>query len=307
MPVTVHKLTEYTGHKGSIFAMALSADERYLYSSGDDGVVARWDLHKAEDSGEGVMKAGNGIYSLLEIPAHNLLAAGGSDGTVHLVDLTRKEVVHTYRKTPSAIFGFYFEARRDYLWVLHGGGALSVLRLPDGEERGYQRLAQDHLRAVAVDPEHHHLYLGASDNHIRRFDLDTGTVSQDWEAHENSVFSLALHHDNHYLLSGGRDAHFKVWDLQNGHQLMRSVPAHNFTVNDIAFSPTGDHFVTASRDKTFKLWDAYEFELLKVVDLARYQGHSHSVNRIKWLKADNSVISCSDDRRLIRWRLDVDG
>jgi len=303
--VEVSKLGEYTGHKGSIFALVADAAGRYAYTAGDDGVVARWDLQGPEDLGSGIIQASTAIYALTLAPLHGYLMAGGSDGTVYIIDLARQEVVHTHRKTEGAIYGLQYEPGRDLLWMLHAHGALSVLRVADFSERGYARIGQNHLRSIESTANGTHWLLGSSDHHIYYFNRQNGQVEHSWQAHDNSVFALKLHPAGHYLLSGGRDAHLKVWDQQQQFRLLRSIPAHHFTVNHIALHPNGDYFVTASRDKTLKLWDAYQFELLKVIDFARYEGHIHSVNRLVWLSQDNSLLSCSDDRRLIRWRLTI--
>jgi WD40 repeat protein len=177
--------------------------------------------------------------------------------------------------------------------------------MADFSERGYARIGQDHLRSLASTSNGAHWLIGSSDHHIYAFNRQTGQVDQQWLAHDNSVFALQLHQAGHYLLSGGRDAYLNVWDQQQQFKLIKRIPAHNFTINDIAMHPSGDFFVTASRDKTIKVWDAYQFELLKVIDHARYDGHIHSVNRLLWLSQDNSLLSCSDDRRLLRWRITV--
>ena len=303
--VAVELADEYTGHRGSIFALVADQAERYAYTAGDDGVVARWDLQGPADLGSGVMQAGTAIYALALMPVHGYLAAGGSDGTVYFVDLAKQEVVHTHRKTTGAIYGLHYEPGRDLLWLLHAQGALSVIRVADFSERGYARIGQNHLRSIEDCGDGVHFLIGSSDQHIYYFDRRRGKVAHQWQAHDNSVFALRLHQAGHYLLSGGRDAHLNVWDQRRHFHLIKRIPAHNFTINHIAMHPGGDYFVTASRDKTLKLWDAYQWELLKVIDHARDEGHVHSVNRLLWLSHDNSLLSCSDDRRLLRWRITV--
>lgn len=305
--VKVEQIGEYTGHRGSIFAMVVDADEHLAYSSGDDGVVARWNLRGTPDLGEAVMKAGNAIYALALAEDLSYLAAGGSDGTVFIVDLKSNDIVHTYRKTEGSVYGLYYEPHSQLLWILHAMGAFSVLHLGTFEERGYQRIAENHLRSFEVDPETGYFFIGSSDHHIYCFDRQAAKIIRKWKAHDNSVFALKLHPAGKYLLSGGRDAYLNVWDLQHPElEAAQRIPAHNFTLNDIALSPNGDYLITASRDKTLKLWDAYQFDLLKVIDFTRHEGHKHSVNRVIWLNRDNSVVSCSDDRRILRWKITVE-
>ncbi|MEL6132496.1 MAG: hypothetical protein AAFR59_03935 [Bacteroidota bacterium] len=302
--IQVHHLHAFEGHRGSIFAMAVDETHHVAYTSGDDGIVAEWHLHQPQTDAHALMRTSSANYAMLHIEPLSLLVIGSSDGTVYIFDLQSKKLVHTYRKFTHAIYNFYYEPVRKNLWILMAKGGLNVFSLLDFKEKGYLQIAQDHLRSVV--PYEQYLYIGCSDHHIRRIHIETGSIDLSWKAHQNSVFSLDIHQAGKYLISGGRDAHLNVWDLQDDHKLIKSLPAHYFTVNDLAFSPQGDFFVTASRDKTIKLWDAYSFDLLKVVDLARHQGHKNSVNRIWWLKQDNSVLSCSDDRRVLHWKFEIE-
>jgi WD repeat-containing protein 61 len=304
--IAVQKQVEYTGHKGSVFCLALDQAERYLYSSGDDGVVARWDLHADQSDGEGVVQLGHGIYSLLLVERHHLLVAGGSNGAVYFIDLAGPRILHTFRKREDSIYHLWHDPDRDTIWILQGKGAISVLQLPGFEEKGYLKPSSQNLRSLYPGPGKGQAMIGASDGMIRVLNLKTGKVEKEWQAHERSVFALAVHRENKYLLSGGMDAHLNVWDLKKPFQSIQKIPAHNFTVNDIVISPDYQYVATASRDKTLKLWDADDLKLLKVVNFARNEGHKHSVNKLKWLKSDNSVISSSDDRRIIRWQFIVE-
>jgi WD40 repeat protein len=303
--ISLQKRNVYAGHTGSVFALSVSADGQRLLSSGDDGLVAAWDLAKETDSGKGLLRTGKSVYCLLDLGPRALIVAGTSDGTVYFVDPGQNSVLHTYRKGTDPIYNLFWDEGRDAVWVLHGGGLLSIISLSDYSEIWAGRLAADHLRSICADTRGDKLFIGSSDNRIIVMDRHNLKPVHSWEAHSNSVFALAVHPEAHYLLSGGRDAHLNVWDLRQDYRLIRSIPAHNFTVNDIAFSPSLDHFATASRDKTIKVWDAWTFELLKVIDFARNEAHQHSVNKIRWLAGDNSVISCSDDRSIIRWNTEI--
>ncbi|GAB4419934.1 MAG: hypothetical protein OHK0039_32870 [Bacteroidia bacterium] len=302
--ITVEKRREYSGHTGSIYAMIASRDEACLYSGGDDGLLVRWDLTDDAAEGEALLRTERAIFALLDIPAHDLLVAGSSDGTVYFLDLGTRRLVHTFRKSTQSVFALYYDPGHDLLWVLQGKGGLSLLRPGTWEERGWLHLVEDHLRAAEPGPDGL-CYVASSDRHILAIDRETLALRHRWEAHAHSVFCLRQHPAGTYLLSGGRDAYLRAWHPAD-HTPQQALPAHNFTVNDIAFDPSGGYFATASRDKTLKLWDARTFDLLKVVDFARNAGHTHSVNKIVWLKADNSLLSCGDDRRIIRWYFNIE-
>lgn len=304
--VSVEKITEYIGHNGSVFTHVVDAAEHYFYSADDHGVVAKWDLQKPESDGEGVIQVPHAIYSLLLVDELQLLIAGGSEGTIYFVDLKSREIVHQYRKRAHAIYKLWLAPDGKTVWALQAKGALSVIQLPDFEQVGYLPLSQENLRCITAGPQSGQVLIGASDGLIRVLDIKKGEVVHSWKAHDPSVFCLLMHPDNKMMLSGGRDAHLNIWDLKNNFAEVERIPAHNFTVNDLVLSPDHRYLLSASRDKTIKLWDADHFHLLKVINLHRNQGHKHSVNKLTWLTADNSVLSSSDDRRTIRWKIKVE-
>lgn len=299
--VQIEKRCEYSGHKGSIFALELSDDERWLFSSGDDGMVVKWDLTSDENEGEGIMRIAGSVYALQHIAKWNMLVVGSSSGSIYCIDLSSKEILHQYARTSDAIYQMAYHEVNKTLYILHGSGFLSEVSLPDFTEKRFRRLDENHLRSIVISEDSGQIFIGTSSDRILSMDIDSGEITHHWRAHENSVFSLMAMPEKQLILSGGRDAHLKLWDVQKGHRLLHSIPAHNYTLNDIALSPDGEYFATASRDKTFKIWHTNSVQLLKVVDFARNLAHTHSVNRIFWLKSDNSLISCSDDRRIIRW------
>lgn len=302
--IAVEKLTEYTGHKGSLYAMCIDEQQRYMYTSGDDGVVAAWDLTKATDDGNGVIQLQESVYALHHIETLNLLVVGTSIGNVYLVDLLKKTIRFTYRLNQKAIYNLAFHPQTNNICVLHAQGILSLLDASNFSTKKVLKLGDNHLRAVLTVDKESFIWLGTSDNRIVKFSLQDEAIISQWKAHNNSVFALSFHQEGKYLISGGRDAYLKVWDLQNQNQEIKAIPAHNFTINAIDLSPSGDYFVTASRDKTIKLWDAYSFELLKVIDFPRNESHTHSVNRISWLN-DETIVSCGDDRKAMRWRVRI--
>ena len=251
------------------------------------------------DEARGLLKISHAVYGLACIPKHQLLVAGASEGTISILHLGTNSLVRQYSRTQNPIYHIDYHEATDSIWILHGGGYISVLGAEHLKEKAFFRISGDHLRCMAFWKGQ--VFIGSSDHHIYVLDPVSLEVTHRWKAHDNSVFALCIHPSGQYLFSGGRDAHLCVWDLKQDYKLISRIPAHNFTINDLKLSPDERYLVSASRDKTIKLWDAHTFELLKVIDHARNKSHTHSVNRLFWLKTDNSVISCSDDRKILRW------
>lgn len=302
MQLSPNKICEYTGHSGSIYAMILSADGRWLFSAGDDGVVARWDLQQNAPDGQALLRTERAVYALLQLSEDTLLV-GTADGTVYRVNIAQRLAERAIKLHTEPVYGFWHDAARQRVGIFHAKGRLTFVS-EDLQDVLYEAaVASNHLRCACPAQEPNSLYIGSSDNRISRYNLQTDTIERSWEAHSNSVFSLMRHPQHGYLVSGGRDAYLNVWDMQQESPLLReTIPAHNFTINDIQLHTSGEIFVTASRDKTLKCWDATSFALLKVIDFSRNEAHTHSVNRLRWLP-DGTLLSCGDDRRIIRWQI----
>lgn len=297
-------IREYAGHSGAVFAMAALPAQRQAISAGDDGIVVRWELDDPEGRGEALLRAPHALYALHVVPERSLLLAGGSTGTIYAVDMAKRQILRSFAQSQDPVYGFFSLPGSSTIGVLHGGGYLSLLDAESLTIQSYRRLSEGHLRCSALDPQTGMLFIGASDGHIMALAPGSLELVQRWEAHQPSVFSLAVHPEHRYLLSGGRDAHLRSWDLRNHFAPIQALPAHLFTVNSIELSPNRRHWLTASRDKHLKIWDAESLGLQKVIDWDRQRGHRHSVNKALWL-SDTYFISCGDDKRLLYWQIDI--
>jgi WD40 repeat protein len=160
------------------------------------------------------------------------------------------------------------------------------------------------IRAVDYSKKHASIALACGDNAIRIFDSNTLELKHEWQAHEMSVNTVCFHPNGRWLLSGSRDAHLNVWDLENNYELHKQIPAHNYAIYSIAFHPDGKLFATASRDKTIKIWDSENLEFLIRIDNEFHQGHLNSVNSLYWTNYNNFLVSGSDDRSIIVWKIE---
>ncbi len=297
--IAVAKQGEFPGHKGSVFALALDSAETRLYSGGDDGVLVRWNPDAPDEPGLALLQTDTSVYSLAVDTVSAWLFAGFSDGTLRVFDTNNQQLIHTYRPGTQPVYGLFPDPETGLLWVLHGGGMMSVFRIAEWKLLEYARLSPENLRAIAPSRDGR-LFIGSGDGQIYALDRQNGMRLDHWAAHELTVFSL-LTDEEGMLYSGGRDARIRAWETRSQVKEVYNLPAHLYTVNDLALMPGTGWMVSASRDKTLKIWEPAAGKLLKVVDWERNMGHRHSVNRILWRNKDKCIFSCSDDRRIIRW------
>ena len=224
------------------------------------------------------------------------------NGGVHWVDLANpnetKNVLHHQKGV------FAFQQVGGYLFSTGGDGVLTRWSIAEQKTAESLHLSNQSLRCITYSKKRQELAVGASDNCIYLLDATTLEIKQTIaNAHDNSVFSIKYSPDSQLLISGGRDAHLRVRNLEKRGVEINAQPAHWYTINDIAFHPKAPIFATASRDKTIKIWDANSFQLLKVIETVRDQGHLNSVNRLFWSDFKDYLVSCGDDRSIMVWEV----
>jgi len=299
--VTIEAVHRLTGHNGSIFCVGALEADRYFFSAGGDGWVARWDLDDPE-TGRLIAKVETQLFTTHFIASTNHLVLGNMNGGIHWVNLDQPDETRNIAHHQLGVFDLIEVG--DHIFSAGGEGMLSRWDKFQGRSLESLYLSNQSLRCLDHCRERKEIAVGSSDHAIYLLDAESLAVKNKIpHAHENSVFSVRYHPDGKHLLSGGRDAHLRIWSLEN-YEAVQAMPAHWYTLNDIAFSPKGDLFATASRDKTIKIWDARSFELLKVLETVRDQGHINSVNNLFWSPYQHLLISASDDRTVIVWRVE---
>ncbi|MDW8296681.1 MAG: WD40 repeat domain-containing protein [Raineya sp.] len=297
----VQKIDTLTGHRDCVYSLEKGIDENHFFSSGGDGLVVIWNLKKPE-IGKLVAQVPRSVYALHSLPQYNALIIGQNMEGLHWIDLTQMREKKTLKTTQNAIFDLkHFQ---DLLFTANADGSVQIIDIESWRIQHTFLNSMLSARCLALQFQMKHLAVGYSDYRIRIFDIEARKLLYEWQAHKNSVFSLFYSPCGKYLISGSRDAHLKVWSVENAYELLIDIPAHLFAINHIVGSPCGRYFATGSMDKTIKIWDSQTFRLLKVLDKARYAGHSTSINKLLWHQPTQWLLSGSDDRTIGIWQIE---
>jgi WD40 repeat protein len=295
----VTKLKEFTGHTAAIYSLSPSTKPGFFISCGSEGIVAEWNLETGE--GKAIVQAPGAVFSILILPERDLLLLGLQSGDLVFVDLRNGETIKRVQLHKKSIFDLLLLPHGQHVLASGEDGAISVWNLERLDHLHYQRISTKSVRTLTYDASTQRLYAGASDQTIRELDLGLNELKH-WRAHEKSIFRLLVGEEGR-LYSTGLDAHITLWNIDQSHsnpERMISVPAHNFAVNDLIQGPDG-MLISGSMDKSIKFWNPNSLELLKVVNFEKNQCHWNGVNRLLWL--ENSLVSCSDDRKIMLWKI----
>lgn len=301
--ITVKKKAELRGHQGSIYKISSGSQPNSIITLGGDGNVVEWDLDNAED---GILKAKSdykffsGLYHMIS----NACYAGDMNGSVYQLyfDRDRGEVNawKTHQKGTFAI-----AAIEGKLISGGGDGTLTKWNTDPFFPKVTNQISGDRIRALIWDKDRELIGAGSSDGNIYWVEpQNLRVVDVVEQAHESTVFSMVLA-NRELLITGGRDAFIHFWKYPSM-ELIHRIPAHLFTINDLAMSPCGRFVASGSRDKEVRIWQLADFQLVKVIDRIKCKGHVNSVNSIYWDSVTGLLATGGDDCILNLWEVTSD-
>ncbi|MDG2311838.1 MAG: WD40 repeat domain-containing protein [Flavobacteriales bacterium] len=294
MGVEVKQIAALAGHNGCIYALEQGVSENTVFTGGSDKFIALWNL-KTLQAEKFAASLPSSVYAMCHIPERQLLLAGTTTGSILILDLEKKEEIKILQYHTAPIFDIKYSLKTNCFYTASGDGHFAVCSLDTLSLLQIKKLTQEKIRNIDFNYTNSEIAVALGDRKVLVFDLHTLDHKTDFIAHQSAVYVVRYSPDGKFLLTGGKDAHLNIWNVEN-YELIRSIPAHNWAIYDIVFNPDATLFATASRDKTIKIWDAKSHELLKRITKTKFEGHTHSVNKLFWSSYHNYLVSVGDDK-----------
>jgi len=208
----------FTGHRDSLYAVALSGDGKTLATASYDQTIKLWDA--AVGSETRTLTGHNGaVFDLAFNPAGTILASCGADRTVKLWDVKAGTRLDTFSQSTKELNTVAFSP--DGKFVVAGG-------------------ADNRIRMWAISPT-------AKEN--------TNPLTITRFAHEGSVLKLAYSADGKTLVSSGEDKLVRLWDPTTITET-RALEKQPDWVAALGLSADGKTLVVGRMDGTYGVYDA---------------------------------------------------
>jgi WD40 repeat protein len=290
MQINIISTNKFTGHKGAIYKLLPIISTNSFLSAGGDGWIVKW---HPESSPDGILKAQDTdvIFCLSQFSTSGIIAGTFQGNFLVFKDL---EDPQSFRKIEAHKKGvFDILIYENHLISCGGDGRVTLWDIEKMLPIQSIQVSSGSVRSMSMDLTNSLLYAGTSDGSIVVIDFQSFELSRTIrDAHERSVFKVCSLPNGAGFLSGGMDARLKRWHA-GADSAEIDLPAHWFTVNDIALHPEGKIVASASRDKKIRVWQLEDMKLLKEID-----GHMNSVNTLFWDANGNMLYSGSDDRTI---------
>lgn len=302
MEIEISKLATLTGHQGPLYVLANEQESSKFYSGGSDKLVVEWDLNNPTEP-KVIAKSQFVIYSLLYIKQNNVLLIGNNQGEIHVIDLILKTEIHYFDAHKNGVFCMYYLPLENRILTGGGDGQYILWNAVDFKVFKKEKISNGKIRSIAINEFKNIVAISSGEKEVFIYNLKTFERLYSFEAHTDAVNAVQFDKNADFLFTGAKDAYLKIWSVANGFELVKEIPAHNYAIYSIQFNYDGKLFATASRDKTIKIWETEGFNLLKRIDKEQFDGHANSVNQLIWSISENKLTSCSDDGKLMIWKI----
>jgi WD40 repeat protein len=183
------------------------------------------------------------------------VASGHENGQVKVWEIGTGDLLNVLWATKvfGAVLDVEFSPDGRFIVACQDDERLRAWRFPDYQEK----ILSGHKRAVySIDfnPVTGSLVSAGVSGVVKIWDVETGDVRREIEAHDKAIMTVAVTMDGKTLITGSKDNSVGIWNIDSG-DLVTRLLGHTKQVNSVAVNSNATLLASGSDDGTVRLWD----------------------------------------------------
>ncbi len=196
---------------------------------------------------------GRGINAAAFAPSGALVAAGGSDGRIDLLEAKTRAVRRRLVGHGDHVLSLAFDPRGERLVSGGWNGEVWLWELGTGQGKRLAPPGGAAVYSVAYSPDGSALAAGSRDGRLRRWSGDGSGASREVARAGAALMSVAFSADGKHLAAAGKGRVVTLHALPSGRPA-QTLQGHAGTVMALAFSPDGTALVSADSRGGVRRW-----------------------------------------------------
>eukprot|EP01080_Neovahlkampfia_damariscottae_P001744 gene1744-513_t len=239
----------------------------------------------------------------------DFLASGGSDNIINIFNLENGEKINTLYGHESRIWDLNCSKKSKLLASASGDSTIKIWNINTNlfEEKKEKRIKNIQtikneekydFYSVKIHPDEKHLIGSGYDSIINLYDIETGSLVQNFKGHDSSIASVLFNSYGNLIISGSKDATIKFWDIRSS-ICLKTFSQHLGEITSLELNKSGSNLLSCSKDNSNRLWD---LKLMKPIQ--KFKGHQNTYkNHVKASFGSNEqiIFGGSEDHFIYAW------
>ncbi len=257
---------------GRSAAIALSSNQQWIATGGNDNLVRLWDVRKSWESRVGSeLKPFLGhtaeVNAIAFSPDDLLLATGDLKGNVFLWNIETREIIKKFKGHTRKITAISFLKNGSRLVTSSIDNSVGQWDITTGKEIEQLVLKHpDSVIAMQVVPELNQIVTSCSDKYVRIWDADKADVIHTLSTLEGGVYSLSISTDGRRLIAAdSKNRTVRFWDVASNREIQKpqangqlgpiiDLKKRGGLLWSVAFQPGSDDILTVGGGEA-RLWE----------------------------------------------------
>ncbi len=303
---------------GFVSGFAFSPDNKMLVSSGRSSTI--WDT----ETGSKILKLYDNEYRASEMtfsPNGEILAGGGSDGSIILWDINRILEKHKEQKTSlsslldkitnkessnkehktfpghtSVVNTIIYNSNGNTLASGSRDGTIIVWDVATMQKRFTIHGHTGPMTILRYDEIGQKLFSGSANESVWVWDKDSMTsqlIKPNW-----NTYPIVFSHDGKTAANRSRKNELQIWDIETDQRLFTIRNEKQEIFSKLALSPDSKLLASGSRDGSLEMWDIVNRKHFMTLDK-----HTNRVNAILFSPDGTLLASASEDGTVQLWQI----
>ncbi|MEM9770822.1 MAG: caspase family protein, partial [Cyanobacteria bacterium P01_D01_bin.73] len=175
-------------------ALAFSQDSKTLASGGfSSSEIILWSLENGDRTTLPSFEGGSSIRSLAFGPRGELLASGGTDGTVRLWSYRDRQTEHTFHlEHQASVTSLSFDSEENFLTSGSSEGTIQLWDLNEQRSLPPRYSHEGLILSTTFSRNGQVLFSGGQDGAINLWDMDSVPLGRFWRTPQQEVLSMAI-------------------------------------------------------------------------------------------------------------------
>ena len=194
------------------------------------------------------------------------------------------------------IMGVTFSSNSNYIAAIEEFGNIFIF-----DNTGVNPVIIDTIKtgtsygfSTAISPSNDKLAVGCSNGKLKIYNIPSGTLSNDINAHLSWVTTVAYSSDGTKIVTGGNDDKVKIWNINGA--LLFTCSGHTGDITSVKVSPDNNFVISSAKDDKIKVWNIGTGNLVRTIS-----GHTNDVNCIDISPDGSKIVSASSDSTCKIW------